>query len=340
MPDGFVRMRVGEKRPIYGQATAATGTLTISGSPTYTLYDKVGTVVAGPLGVTGYDVGALAAPRVWTDLDTAALAAGRYTLVFSFVATGSDAIVRTYEPEVTVEVQPKSAAPDYTQWPAVFDIEAKLTACGITPRVNDPSYRQRVIDGVVAEIERLTLRQWVADSVDVTRVYDGSGTAELEVDEFVSFTAVVAIGAPGDPGYTMSNVAPIVELRKPLSRLVVARGGLPAFATEAVWAPYHYVFPAGRQNVQVTAKWGYGATIPVDLWLAVQDEAAAREAEEAAEQGSGRGRLTRLTEGDVTKQWDVKGGWIEGAHRRFADAISRYKRRDGRRLRRLRPAMI
>ena len=76
MPDGFVKIRSGEKRPMYGQATAQTGTLTISGSPgpACTLYDSAGAVVGGFSGIatTGYDAGALANPRVWLNLDTAA----------------------------------------------------------------------------------------------------------------------------------------------------------------------------------------------------------------------------------------------------------------------------
>lgn len=109
MPDGFVRMRSGEKRPVYGQAAAQSGTLTIQASPapSCTLYDSDGAVVAGFSGipVTGYDTGAVANPRAWLNLDTAALAAGFYTLVFRFTAAGSDGITRVYAPSLEVQVQ-------------------------------------------------------------------------------------------------------------------------------------------------------------------------------------------------------------------------------------------
>lgn len=109
MPDAYVKVRAGEKRPVFGQAVAASGTLTIEGVPACTLYDAVGAVVSGYAGisVTGYDTGALASPRVWLDLDTASpttLAAGFYTLVFAFSALGSDGISRTFEPAVEVQV--------------------------------------------------------------------------------------------------------------------------------------------------------------------------------------------------------------------------------------------
>jgi hypothetical protein len=111
MPDTFARVRRGEKRPLFGQVAAETGTLTISASPapTCTLYDAAGFAVSGLSNVaaTGYDAGALAAPRVWFDLDTTSptnLAAGFYTMVFKLSATGSDGIDRVLEPTVEVQV--------------------------------------------------------------------------------------------------------------------------------------------------------------------------------------------------------------------------------------------
>jgi hypothetical protein len=116
MPDGYVRIRQGERRPLYGQVTAQSGTLTVQSSPapTCTLYDANGTAVGGldGIGVSGYDAGAQTAPRVWYNLDTTApanLAAGFYTLVFKFAAQGSDGILRVYKPSLELEVQPPQA---------------------------------------------------------------------------------------------------------------------------------------------------------------------------------------------------------------------------------------
>ena len=111
MPDGFVRIRSGEKRPLYGQATAQSGTLTIQASPApaCTLYDSAGAAVSGLSGVaaTGYDSGALAGPRVWFNLDTTSptnLVAGFYTLVFKFTALGADSLTRLFEPSLEIQV--------------------------------------------------------------------------------------------------------------------------------------------------------------------------------------------------------------------------------------------
>ncbi|HZP80707.1 MAG TPA: hypothetical protein VFB21_03635 [Chthonomonadaceae bacterium] len=108
MPDGFVTLRRGEKRPLYGQETMATGTLTIAASPVpaATLYDANGAPVGGFTGVTasGYDSGAQAAPRIWLNLDTSGLTPGFYTLVFTFTATASDGLTRVYTPSLELQV--------------------------------------------------------------------------------------------------------------------------------------------------------------------------------------------------------------------------------------------
>ncbi len=108
MPDAFVVLRRGEKRPLFGQETAASGTLTIAASPTpsATLYDATGAALAGwaSLPATGYDTGAQAAPRVWLIVDTSGLTAGFYTLAFTFLAAASDGTTRIYAPCLELQV--------------------------------------------------------------------------------------------------------------------------------------------------------------------------------------------------------------------------------------------
>lgn len=106
MIDAYVRMRRGERRPIYAQAAAASGTLTVQSGSVVTLADRDGAAVSGFAGIaaTGWDSGALASPRVWFLLDASALAAGFYTLTFAFSALGSDGMARSYRPLVEIEV--------------------------------------------------------------------------------------------------------------------------------------------------------------------------------------------------------------------------------------------
>lgn len=108
--DAIVRMNEGEKRTPYSSASVSSGTLTISGSPTYSLYDDTDTVVTGhsAQAVTGYDNTALATVRVWKTLDSASptvLAQGVYRIVFTFSATKSvDSITETFVREVVIVI--------------------------------------------------------------------------------------------------------------------------------------------------------------------------------------------------------------------------------------------
>ena len=108
MPDGYVKMRAGEIRPVYAQETVTTGTLTISSqqTPTVTLYDALGNALSAFEGVpvTGYDGLAQSAPRVWFLLDTTTLAVGYYTLTFNFTVDASDGTTRTYAPNVEIQI--------------------------------------------------------------------------------------------------------------------------------------------------------------------------------------------------------------------------------------------
>ena len=108
MPDGFVRLRKGEVRPVYGQETMLTGSLTIQGSPapTVLMTDSSGAVDAGfsNIAVSGFDAVASVAPRVWLNLDTRAVSLGYYNLTFTFSAISSDGGVRIYRPSLEVQV--------------------------------------------------------------------------------------------------------------------------------------------------------------------------------------------------------------------------------------------
>lgn len=108
MPDAVIHIRKGEIRPVFGQETLASGTMTVSTGATVTLYDAAGTVVTGfnGINVTGYDSTAVANPRVWLLFDTtsAYITAGMYAMVFHFTAVASDSTTRVYEPSVAIQV--------------------------------------------------------------------------------------------------------------------------------------------------------------------------------------------------------------------------------------------
>lgn len=109
MPDGFAQIRIGETRPLYGQETMLTGSLTIQATPapTASLFNAAGTAVAGfeEIPASGYDLGANSAPRVWLNLNASTIPAGYYTLAFTFSAVSSDGGTRRYRPTLEVHVR-------------------------------------------------------------------------------------------------------------------------------------------------------------------------------------------------------------------------------------------
>lgn len=226
---------------------------------------------------------------------------------------------------------------DYAAWPIENDVLGRLASAGIVVRTTAAA--QEILDAVAAEVSRRTLRQFLPDGSDTSRVYDGTGTAEIEVDEMVSLTQVAVIGYEAAPGYILANTFLVGEQNKPQTRIVCARGSLPALVAEGFIAPFPYIFPLGRQNVEVTGKFGYADLIPADLWECVCGEMAYRMALEAIFKPGGR--VTLDQRGDVKKQYALAEPAFMGWHDRFEWAMSwrGYKRPAGRRLRNLRSRM-
>lgn len=198
-PDAFDAVRQGEKRRVYGQATAETGTLTITGTPTCTLYDSAGLAVSGMSGmaVTGYDAAAAAAPRVWYDLDTenpADLAADFHTLVFTFSATGSDGITRTYLPGVLVHVEEVPAPAAMSRLTQLLAFNAALDSGAYALEVVDVDgdgkqeviligatrivHIYRMADSLMERVGSLSTTIPVVECVKVADI-DGDGNQEI-----------------------------------------------------------------------------------------------------------------------------------------------------------------
>ena len=227
----------------------------------------------------------------------------------------------------------------YIAWPTVDDAEARLARAGVALRVpqGDPSL-QATVDAVVDEIGHKTQRQFLAGPAGETRIYDGTGTAELEVDEMVALAGVSIIGLDFLPAYGLPDALLISGQGRPQTRIAVSRGSLPALTPLALYPGFFWVFPAGRQNVAVTGTFGFAAAIPPALWDAACGEIALRLAEEAVfTQG---GRVSELRGGDEAKKFALDGPEATGWHRRFAQALRDWRRPDGRRLRNLRPQML
>lgn len=209
-------------------------------------------------------------------------------------------------------------ATNYTAYPTAYDVRARLDAAGVTLRVDITTRATTALEEVIAEVERRTRRQFIADTIDNVRTFDGSGTATLDIDEIVSLTTVTIAGGWGTPAYDLSGAQMVQATGRPCSRLVVGTGSLPAYNTVGIGGLYR-LFPAGRQNILVTGKWGYGEAIPADLWHGICGEAAVRMTREASwNQG---GRISSESYGDEKRSYQLDEGEALGWHQAFEALI-------------------
>lgn len=229
--------------------------------------------------------------------------------------------------------------PDYSKFPTQYDVLTRLKAAGITLKNDDLNTRMNfVLKDVPSEVFRRTMRQFEADKEDTYRVYDGSGTPEQETDEIISVTAVNIVGFQFQPGYTIYNPVLVQEQGKPSASIIIGQGQTPAVSASGVFSQIMSIFPAGRQNIKVIGRFGYGETIPADLWNAVCGEMASRLTSESLFVQDGR--LTSWEGGDEKITLSSPNSNSIGWHETYENTVNLYKRPNGRRLRNLYPSMI
>jgi len=107
------------------------------------------------------------------------------------------------------------------------------------------------IGAVEKYIDKLTGRNFIADSVASEKTYDGEGGSKQKFDEFVSLTKV-ELGEDTKTEIVLANYRIYPNNIENKS---------------AIQLKYNY-FTQGYQNVTITAKWGYSATCPADITTA------------------------------------------------------------------------
>lgn len=101
--DGQVTMTKGEARPATASLRVPSpATLTITGTPTITIYDDDGRAVLASTNVTGKTTGAALQVLAWYVWDTTDIAPGTYRGVFTIHTTDSGGGARTYK--VTADI--------------------------------------------------------------------------------------------------------------------------------------------------------------------------------------------------------------------------------------------
>lgn len=217
---------------------------------------------------------------------------------------------------------------DYTKWPIETDVTDRLTSAGITPR--SVGRITSALNGVIRHVATQTRRQFVAGAPNETRYYDGSGGVELEIpDDLILLTGATILSFVGTLNpFTVTSPFLIQEQGLPRNRILLYQGSAPVSL-----GIFLNRWPEGYKNIGITGTFGYGATIPEDLWEDVADEAAARIIEEA--RSGARGFIVEKREGDNATKWQMD-DIVPNTHRRFRKTVKSYTRPIGVRLRRQR----
>ncbi len=268
-------IKVGEQRPFTGTATAESGALTISGTPTVTLYDAAGSVVENydDINVTGYDTAAGTSVDVWYNLDATDLTAGNYRLIFKITATGSDGLTRIFRPIVDLRVDALTTA---AGWPSVVAITDLLTSAGIT--LDDAADIEGARSAAIDLLERLLNRHWFTETA--TRRFNGNNVTYLEVQPAIQSISQIRHLAPdGTVVETLDPATYAIVDRYQEPQVLIARLADSDAADESVGTLWPYGFqdyprhtvrgpahalrdfsraywPRGTRNIEITGVWG------------------------------------------------------------------------------------
>lgn len=124
----------------------------------------------------------------------------------------------------------------------------------------DASFHSQVNDWIMEVeeyIDRKTGRNFVADTGDVLRVFDGDGTCKQIIDDCVEISKL-EVGRD-----TVTEVDAANFVTYPLNARKLSRA-VPITRIELLGA----VFPRYPQIVRVTGKWGYSIHPPTDIRMA------------------------------------------------------------------------
>jgi len=207
---------------------------------------------------------------------------------------------------------------DYTAYPTTADVNIAIAAAG-SSYDNDPFTADKLAS-VISMVEKETGRAFPT-SASAARYFHGNGYGEMVIDEFIAISEITLIGYYGNAsGIALANAQGIERQGGPNNRIIVRKGSYPSFGLGFV-----NTFPKGRDNIKVTATWGYSLDW-TDLWDAIRDEAAAQ-CLRFSEYNPG-GKMTGWKEADVTENYtgdyaDV----ILNSSKRLQTAIERHKRK-------------
>ena len=127
------------------------------------------------------------------------------------------------------------------------------------------SFNSRIdgwIEGVEKFIDNLTGRNFIADSAATTRLFDGDNEQDLLIDDAVEVTVVEQ--GNDDYGNSFNTISASGTDRYFLDPENYSVKGFPITKITL----RSRVWPAGKQNNRITAKWGYSVAVPSDIQFA------------------------------------------------------------------------
>lgn len=115
------------------------------------------------------------------------------------------------------------------------------------------------IDAVTKYIERYTGRVFET-GVSAIKSYDGNGQQELMIDDTIAISKVEVLDDNGNVDETLTAGLGGDYLTYPINTT-------PKNSIKLTDTAVYNVFPKGKQNIRITATWGYASTIPADIEL-------------------------------------------------------------------------
>lgn len=219
----------------------------------------------------------------------------------------------------------------HSTYPIASDVVAYLAAIGSGNSISS-TMLGNWLAAAIASLERQTRRQFVTTTE--TRYFDGSGTGELALDDYVSISSVKLYGVIG--ASSPLNFAGWCEeavYGSPKSKILIARGSIPAFSPIFVER-----WPEGRRNVEVTGTWGYGSAVPDDVWQGLIEVVGGLALDATAVSLSANsgsvGPVMSWQEGDIRETFDASTSFSEklGSCARFARLVKIYAKSGSQRL--------
>lgn len=215
---------------------------------------------------------------------------------------------------------------DYTAMPTVDDVKAMCLAAHVDTTDSAFTMTDAQITGIIAararSLEKKTQRQFVAGSSGEVRYFDGSGTGIMFVDEYVTVTAVDFFYVPATTVVSVTNFVQVEQQPWANEKIQILQG------QANISYGFFLRFPEGRSNIKVTGTWGYGSTVPEDVFLAVLQAATADVL--MTNTLSAQGQTLKYIDGDASEQWSddtigMSSGWL-GKGSLWEEVCRNYKR--------------